>query len=990
MRFPTRIIPLLTTVLAWTIVAFPAYAQSVVSASVTGTVTDESGQALPRAVVNLHALGAGASQETTTANDGAYRFSLVAPGNYELRAEAIGYQPLIARTLDLTGGDAVEVPLPLRGATPPVLFVDTIAVVATATNRSRPGAVRLGGGDIDMLPYRFESLGSIVALSSRFDPSLGSQGLPGSMTLLFADGLPSYRARHPLRPEEELPDALFPRAFLSGVTTLYNAPDIEWAGAAGAYAALSSRSGVANEGMAIEGAWSGGPLWSSSELGLAETPGLTSYQAAGIAAVDIKPDTTQLLIAADVLQHESPLAPRISDELMADLAGLDPELLLSLATPSVERLTRYSGMARFYTRPSETSQVFLRGTAAYSERGFDGPGPVALGSWHALAQQSTDLSLASSFVSEYRPGITLELRGGLTHSSRTFESAEEGLPSAYLVDLGLPVGSVPGAPSESSRTDVTLLPMVRFDLGHSGALKTGFLVRASKHSMASDMWGAGDFLFADADALLAGRGLARSASLADATFSTREMGAFAQYDVSASPGLDISLGARFDYERIPSEEPELSTAWFEASGLRNDEYPTSFPQAGGQVSINWDPANDGRTGLFLIGSLQSGDVDPSRLFEVFSQAASSQAVTYLGAGLNWPAPTVPSAAPALPTLSLLGPDTRPPRSLRATVGAVREVGGGLSVHVSGDYRRTDFLMRRRDLNLTLTPSATDQFAEGVYGTLDKDGALLTATGSEARRFPAFGHVWALDPDGWSEYRGVTAGLELRTTSLDLYGSYTRSETTDNWIGAAAGSPLAQLSPKLPAFVESWDEAKSDFDAPDRIVASAVIRIPALPGTSLSATYRYSSGRSFTPGYRRGVDANGDGSSENDVPFVPQPDELGTLHADWACLRNQSGGFAVRNSCRGPAQQGLDARVRIALGQVGRHDASLFVDGLNLLETKDGLIDNALLLVDPDAGLTVDSGGTWVGVPYQINPSFGDILLPTSRGRMLRVGVRIGG
>jgi hypothetical protein len=972
------------------IVPHSVHAQSVISASVTGSVTDETGRALPRVVVTLHALGAGTNQETATGNDGVYRFSLVAPGTYEVRAEAIGYQPLVARTLELGGGDAARVPLSLRPATPPVVLVDTIAVEAATTNRSRPGGVRLAADDIDLLPHRFEDLSSIVGLSSHFDGSLGSQGLPGSMTLLFADGLPVYRARHPLRPEEHVPDAFFPRPFISGVTALHNAPDIEWAGGAGGYGTLATRSGVAGSGVDIEGAWSGGPLWSSSELGLTETPGLTSFQGAGRAAFDIKPDTTQLLVASEVLQHESPLVPRISDGLAADLDGLDSELLVSLAAPSVERVSRYSGLARFYTRPSETSQVFLRGTVAYSERRFDGPGPLAIGGWDALGETSTDFSLASSFLSEYRPGITLEFRGGLSSSSRTFESAVEGLPSAYLVGPGLPLGAVPGAPSESSRTDAVFIPMIRFDLGDAAALKTGFQVRASRHTMRTEVWGAGDFLFADADALLAGRGLLRNASEADATFSTREMGAFAQYDVTAARGLDISLGARFDYERIPSEEPALSTAWLETTGIRNDEYPASYPQFGGRASVTWDPANDGRTRLFAIGSVHSGDVDPARLFEVFSRDGSSETTLYSGTGLDWPEPTVPGTAPRLPTLSLLGPDTRPPRSFRGTAGLVREIAGGLSIHVSGDFRRTDFLLRRRNMNLAQTPSATDQWSRGVFGTLEKDGALVTATGADARRFPSFGTVWALDPDGWSEYRGVTAGLEFRGRSLDLYGSFTRSETTDNWIGAASGSAEAQLSPRLPSFVEPWDEATSDFDVPDRIVASAVVRIPALPETSVGATYRYSSGRPFTPRYRRGVDANGDGSLENDVPFVPQPDELGTLHADWGCLRNQSGGFAVRNSCRGPARQSLDARLRIALGQLGRHNASIFVDGLDLLETKDGLIDDALLLVDPDAGITVTSGATRLNVPYVINPGFGEVLLPTGRGRMIRVGVRIGG
>ena len=75
--------------------------------------------------------------------------------------------------------------------------------------------------------------------------------------------------------------------------------------------------------------------------------------------------------------------------------------------------------------------------------------------------------------------------------------------------------------------------------------------------------------------------------------------------------------------------------------------------------------------------------------------------------------------------------------------------------------------------------------------------------------------------------------------------------------------------------------------PHRFVAGAVLD---LSGASISAVYRQSSGRPFTPGYRRGVDVNGDGSGWNDPAFIPAPGELGSL-ADLECLAENAGGFA---------------------------------------------------------------------------------------------------
>jgi len=48
----------------------------------------------------------------------------------------------------------------------------------------------------------------------------------------------------------------------------------------------------------------------------------------------------------------------------------------------------------------------------------------------------------------------------------------------------------------------------------------------------------------------------------------------------------------------------------------------------------------------------------------------------------------------------------------------------------------------------------------------------------------------------------------------------------------------------------------------------------------------------------------------------------------------------------------------------------------------------LLLVDPSTPLT-NTGGT-ISVPVIVNPDFGGVLIPGTRGRIIRVGFRIGG
>jgi hypothetical protein len=85
---------------------------------------------------------------------------------------------------------------------------------------------------------------------------------------------------------------------------------------------------------------------------------------------------------------------------------------------------------------------------------------------------------------------------------------------------------------------------------------------------------------------------------------------------------------------------------------------------------------------------------------------------------------------------------------------------------------------------------------------------------------------------------------------------------------------------------------------------------------------------------------------------------------------------------------VDVRIRFRLAEIAGREASLVVDGFNLVESSDGVVDDALLLVDPAGSITTSPDGSVVTIPFTVNPDFGSILYPTSRGRMIRVGFRI--
>jgi Carboxypeptidase regulatory-like domain/TonB-dependent Receptor Plug Domain len=72
-------------------------AQSASTGALTGTVTDPTGAVLQKAQIALRNKGTGENRTAITDQDGSYRFSLLAPGDYELTVEAAGFAPFVVR-----------------------------------------------------------------------------------------------------------------------------------------------------------------------------------------------------------------------------------------------------------------------------------------------------------------------------------------------------------------------------------------------------------------------------------------------------------------------------------------------------------------------------------------------------------------------------------------------------------------------------------------------------------------------------------------------------------------------------------------------------------------------------------------------------------------------------------------------------------------------------------------------------------------------------
>jgi hypothetical protein len=105
------------SLLAATAFVLPAHAQEF-RATVTGSVLDPSGAAIPNATITVTEVTTGAVSKTTSDGAGQYNVPFLPPGEYSIQAQAEGFSTLIRNHLALQAGDhpALNLTLPIGKA----------------------------------------------------------------------------------------------------------------------------------------------------------------------------------------------------------------------------------------------------------------------------------------------------------------------------------------------------------------------------------------------------------------------------------------------------------------------------------------------------------------------------------------------------------------------------------------------------------------------------------------------------------------------------------------------------------------------------------------------------------------------------------------------------------------------------------------------------------------------------------------------------------
>ncbi len=140
-------------------------AQSAGTSSLSGTITDPSGAAIPNVTVTLTSNDTNQARTTATGGDGQYKFTLIPPGSYKIRFSAAGFKTseIGSVVLNVTESPTLDRALEVGQQSEQVTVEATAETLQTAS--STLGTV-VGGSTVTELPLANRNFTQIIGLSA--------------------------------------------------------------------------------------------------------------------------------------------------------------------------------------------------------------------------------------------------------------------------------------------------------------------------------------------------------------------------------------------------------------------------------------------------------------------------------------------------------------------------------------------------------------------------------------------------------------------------------------------------------------------------------------------------------------------------------------------------------------------------------------------------------------------------------------------------------
>ena len=166
--------------------SLPARAQEI-TGTIVGTVTDETGAAVPGATVAVRNAGTGVTREFLTTDTGRYTAPFLPVGEYEVSVSLTGFQPTVVKGIALHVNDRLQVDAALKLGQ----LTDVVEVTANAAMVQPNPAVQtlMGATQVEELPLNNRNFVQLASLVPGVNSSLADEvgiGLTSTVSVSMA------------------------------------------------------------------------------------------------------------------------------------------------------------------------------------------------------------------------------------------------------------------------------------------------------------------------------------------------------------------------------------------------------------------------------------------------------------------------------------------------------------------------------------------------------------------------------------------------------------------------------------------------------------------------------------------------------------------------------------------------------------------------------------------------------------------------------------
>ncbi|HEY0159302.1 MAG TPA: TonB-dependent receptor [Thermoanaerobaculia bacterium] len=352
-----------------------------------------------------------------------------------------------------------------------------------------------------------------------------------------------------------------------------------------------------------------------------------------------------------------------------------------------------------------------------------------------------------------------------------------------------------------------------------------------------------------------------------------EYGLFLQDEWHLNPAVTVTAGLRYDLQSIAQPDVYNSDPELVAAGIDTTLVPEDTNNFGPRVGVAWTPGATGRTvvragyGIFygrtpaiMIGTAHSNN------------GINVQTLDFTGAAM--PAypnnfSSIPTGGAArTPTILVFDKDYENPQVHQGSAGIEHGLTDDILVGVTYQYVKGEDLSRSTDINISNPVTVTANI---------KGGGTASYTRYSGRPFTHFARIIEFQSSARSRYDGLTLDLQKRFThNWQARLAYTYSTVKDDKPDATAvvpGTDDAKFISDPGNFSRDYTYGDNDvrhrvvlsgvwsLDSYSRGINSGVLRALA-SGWTFSGIASYQTGQPFTPTVS--FDLNNDGNASNDI------------------------------------------------------------------------------------------------------------------------------